>query len=248
MEGGNVTRNGAPHPLIQSPGTVVVLGISPGLMTVPSATRGSLSLGGGMSLSSTINFPVEPKKEGVWAGRAGAQGRSPKPQSQRNSLGWSSSLFILSTGSWARWAVRRERGVGPAEGLGLPAFQLRAVLEDTWGKKRKSYLVLVHPASSLFWNSVPLCFGQCSIIFLFPLTFAYFYWSFHILTILSPEPWRGGLPFLLSRLQCSLEMKLLNVLYIFSIRSLFISVCRTIKTFDFWGEKRRCKRALCWKL
>ena len=102
MEGGNVTRNGAPHPLIQSPGTVVVLGISPGLMTVPSATRGSLSLGGGMSLSSTINFPVEPKKEGVWAGRAGAQGRSPKPQSQRISLGWSSSLFILSTGSWAR--------------------------------------------------------------------------------------------------------------------------------------------------
>ena len=73
--------------------------------------------GGGMSLSSTINFPVEPKKEGVGAGRAGAQGGSPKPQSQRNSLGWSGSLFILSTGSWARWAVRRERCVGPAEGV-----------------------------------------------------------------------------------------------------------------------------------
>lgn len=68
-------------------------------------TSGSLSLGGGgggMSLSSTISFPVEPKKEGVGAGRAGAQGGCPKPQPQRNSLGWSGSLFILSPGSWAR--------------------------------------------------------------------------------------------------------------------------------------------------
>lgn len=41
------------------------------------------------------------------------------------------------------------RGVQVLLRGGAPAFQLRAVLEDTWGKERKSHLVLVHPASSL---------------------------------------------------------------------------------------------------
>ena len=84
--------------------------------------------GGGMSLSSTINFPVEPKKEGVGAGRAGAQGGSPKPQSQRNSLGWSGSLFILSTGR------------------GEMSSEKRAVCRSCWGGG--SLLC----SSGLFWK------------------------------------------------------------------------------------------------
>ena len=102
--------NGAPHPLLQSPGTVVVLGISP--VPVPSAHQWVSEFGGvgvgGMSLSSTISFPVEPKKEGVGAGRAGAQGGCPKPQPQRNSLGWSGSLFHPV--SWQLGEMSRETG------------------------------------------------------------------------------------------------------------------------------------------
>lgn len=65
-------RNGAPHPLLQSPGMVAVLGISPGLMSVPSATSGSLSLEG-WDESVKHNQLTSGTKEGRsrgWKGRS----------------------------------------------------------------------------------------------------------------------------------------------------------------------------------